>query len=108
MERFDKLDNKLDKVTDDVIEVKMDVVEIKTLLKISNNKMEDHIAGDNKVIDQLVPILGQLSEMVQDHVYNKTNSKKRSEKLKSVAIKLGIAGTILSMLTGAARLTGLI
>ena len=107
MERLEKLAEKLDKVKDDVTEVKVDVAEMKTLIKVTHANVEEHIAGDNKIITKLEPILDQLGEMVQDHMFEKMAKEKRSERNKSTALKLGIVGSVVGIAIGITRLLGL-
>lgn len=107
MDRYERLESKIDKVNDDVTEVKVDMAEVKFMVKSTNEIMQEHIAGDNKIISQLGPILDELGSMVQDHTYNKIKNQKRLEKLKTVSIKLSIVGTALGILIGIGKLTGL-
>lgn len=111
MDRYDRLEDKIDKVKDDVTDVKVDIAEVKTMVKTTNEIMNEHIAGDNKIINQLAPILDELGSMVQDYTYNKIEKEKRkeerktrNEQLKTKAIKLGIVGTTISILVGVAKL----
>ena len=104
MDKIDKLEQKLDKVTDDVTDVKVDVAEMKTLMKVTYDKVEEHIAGDNKIITKLDPILEQLGEMVADHVYSKAKAKEekeqrelRTKKWQIVALKLGVVATVVGI-----------
>lgn len=108
MDRYDKLESKLeskiDKVSDDVTEVKIEMSEVKALVKTNNEIMKEHIAGDGKIIDQIVPILDELGSMVQDHKYNKLKKEKLTEKLKMVSLKLGVLGTIVGIGAGIAKI----
>lgn len=104
MDRYDRLEDKIDKVKDDVTEVKVDVAEMKTTLKNTNELIAEHISGDNKVINQLVPILGDLGSMVEDHKYNKLKKKKFTEKLKTVSLKLSIVGAVVGIGAGIAKI----
>ena len=104
MDRYDRLESKIDKVNDDVTEVKIDMAEVKTMVKTTNEIMSEHIAGDNKIITQLAPILDELGSMVQDHTYNKIRKEKRNEKLKTAGLKLSVAGGVVGLIIGIAKL----
>lgn len=104
MERYDRLESKIDKVNDDVTEVKVDMAEVKNMVKNTNEIMSEHIAGDNKIISQLAPILNELGDMVQDHTYNKMKKEERFDKLKLWSIRLSLFGTVVGIGAGIAKI----
>lgn len=103
---LEKLDEKVDKVKDDVNEVKIHVAQLKVSQDNTNKIIEEHVAGDNKIITQLEPILPQLAEMVEDHAFRKESGKRKIEKAKKVALYLGIASTTVGLLIGILKITG--
>ena len=110
--KIDKLEEKVDKVKDDVTEIKVDIAEVKMLVHATNEKVAEHISGDNKIISKLEPILEQLGEMVQDHTFQKMKQveqekirKAKASKYQAIAVKLGIVSVILGIF---AKITDLI
>lgn len=63
--RFQRMEDKIDSVKEDVTEVKMEVAEIKTDIRHHMSKVESHVAGDNKIINELQPILAKLPHIVE-------------------------------------------
>ena len=101
-DKFDKLERKVDDVKEDVSEVKTEVAKLGVKFEADVlHSIKNHIEGDNKIINQLSPILHALNEMVVDHQVKKVNRKKLAEKLvnasKIVSIIGGIVGIVITI-----------
>ena len=97
------LDEKFDRLRESFVEVKVDVAELKGDVKHMNGKFDEHIqiikehvAGDNKILSYLEPILPQLASMAEDHKYRKEKKKRREEFLRSWKLKLTFVLTVSS------------
>jgi hypothetical protein len=101
------LDDKIEKVKDDVTEVK---VALNTHIVKMDTKMEvfeDHITGDKKIINEITPMLEKLpmlAEMAEDHVYKKRKKEESMEKLTLWSKRLGVIATIIGILTAITKL----
>lgn len=92
--RFQRLEDKVDDVREDVGELRSD-------MKLYMRHIEDHIAGDKKVIDKLVPVLDKLPQIVEvaeQHQFEKKMKKKATKALAVVATVAGIAVSISRLL----------
>lgn len=93
--RFQRLEDKVDVVKEDVSELK---TEMKSGLAI----MQDHIAGDKKIIDELRPVLVKLPEIVEmaeEHHFSK--------QLRRKVMKIGAAASlVVGILAGVAKIIG--
>ena len=100
--RLTRVEDKLDKVSDDVTELKMD-------MKHLMPKIEEHITGDKKIISHITPLLEKLPsiiEIVEHHQYEKLKKKESQEKRKKLVMNLGIASTIVGLIIGIGKLVG--
>lgn len=108
--RFSRLEDKVDDVQSDVTEIKtkqaitshtMDILQ--ETLKENTEIMKQHIAGDTKIIDQIMPILQSLpdiTEVVSDYKYDRETRKRKLERRKEIAAKIAIiGGTLGAMFT---------
>lgn len=104
---MDQFDKRLDKLEEKVDAVKEDVMELKSDFKIHTTLIREHVAGDNKVISDLKPILAKLPDIVQiveDYQYSKMNRQKKMEfiadwtkKLTFVSTAIGVIYAILQL-----------
>lgn len=105
--RFERLEDKVD-------EIKEDVGELKAGLKMHMEKVDEHIAGDKKIINEITPLLSSLPaliDMAEDHQYKKkrdeeqiekaerltTLRKAKNEKLRTWSIRLGLLSTVVGI-----------
>lgn len=105
MEQFDK---RLDKLEQKVDAVKEDVMELKSDFKIHTTLIKEHVAGDNKVISDLRPILAKLPdivEIVEDYQYAKQSRERKmqaiadwTKKLTFVSTAIGVVYALLQLL----------
>lgn len=106
-------EKRLTRVEDKLDDLKEDVVELKTDMKYLLPKVEQHITGDNKIINELAPVLEKLPTIVQiaeDYTYEKRKKeekakkrKERNEKWKSIATKVGLVSAVVGIVTGIVR-----
>ena len=105
--RLERLEDKIDSVKEDVYDVKAEITSVKTELTTHIGMIEEHVAGDKKIIDQLTPILADLAEMVRDYKVTKIeenileeqakeHTKIRNQKLKNTSIRVAIVSGILA------------
>ena len=110
-------EKRLERLEDKVDVIKEDVTELKVELKLHMEKVDEHIAGDKKIINEITPLLSSLPaliDMAEDHQFRKklkeeTEEKAKHDKViteaknakwKNRAIKIGILTTILSTVAG--------
>jgi len=105
--RLDRLEDKVDKI-DDI------VVEIKTDMKHYNKKIDQHLDTDASIIKTISPLLQKLPQIVEiaeQYQFEKqlkerleADSAMKSERVKSVSMKLGIVATLTAIVTGILRI----
>lgn len=95
--RIARIETRVDEIKDDVAELKADskihrevLKDIKDDIKRYNVEVKGHVAGDEKIISELVPLLKSLPDIISDYNYNKKKKQEREEKLKLYGTKLGI------------------
>lgn len=106
-ERFDRIEKKVDHLQDDVYEMRSDLKVHMHRMDEKMDRFEDHIVGDNKIINHIQPLLERLpllTEMVEDHNYKKIYKKKASEKIKYWSTRLGLVSIVVGIIFGALRL----
>jgi hypothetical protein len=97
--------DRLERVEDKVDQLKEDVTEIKVEFREHKRLIEEHITGDKKIIDHIVPILGNLKDMSDDYVYERERKERRTAFLKKLTL---IFGALSAALTAIAKLSGLL
>lgn len=98
---MDQFDKRLDKLEEKVDAVKEDVMELKSDFKIHTTLIKEHVAGDNKVISDLKPILAKLPDIVQiveDYQYSKMNRQKKMEFITEWTKKLTLVSTAIGVI----------
>ena len=104
-------ESRLSRIEDRVDQIKEDVSELKSDFKVHLHRIEAHIESDEKITKQIEPltvIMPNLCEMVEDYTYQKHRKEKRSEKLKSLSVKITIAGGIIGIILGILRIFSII
>lgn len=89
------MEDKIDSVKHEVTEVKLEVGEIKADIKHHMDKVEQHITGDNKIINELQPILNKLPhivEMAEEYHISKQMKKRIWKYVAGFATLFGIFG----------------
>ena len=84
MTKLDKLEHKVDAVKEDVAELKSDLKEHISTSKIHMDVIKSHIAGDQKIINAIEPLIAELPELVQivkDYRYEKEAKARKKESL---------------------------
>lgn len=98
--RFQRMEDKIDSVKEDVTEVKIEVNEIKSDIRNHMNKVEAHVAGDNKIINELQPILNKLPhivEMAEEYHVSKQIKKRVWKYVGGFGLITGIVGGLVKM-----------
>lgn len=98
--RLDKLEEGQEKIQNKLEKFHEDIVETKTDLKIFTERVTEHVASDKKIaseIEPLVQILPNLKNMVEDHEYKKTRDKKFFRNMKRAGIVLGVISTVVGI-----------
>ena len=97
-QRFGRLETRVDQIKDDVAEVKAEQkvqsatnVEMKDALKELTQAVTAHVAGDDKIITEIHPI-------IEEFKFQQESKKRRSEALKLWGMRLGIPSVILGMI----------
>lgn len=78
--RFNRLEEKVDKVDDKVERINLELVEMKLEFKAQNTLLKEHVAGDNKIVSVLAPLIPQLREMTEDYAFQKQKNKEIRQK----------------------------
>lgn len=87
--RFQRIEDKVDIV-------KVEVSELRADFKVHMIKIEEHVAGDKKIINELTPVLAKLPDIVK-----MAEEYQFSQQLKKRAYKtLGIAATVIGVIVG--------
>lgn len=100
--RLTRVENKIDKVSDDVIELKSD-------MKHLMPKIEEHITGDKKIINEIIPLLEKLPtiiEIAEIHKYEKLKSEEKTKYKKKLILNLGIVSTVVGIIVGVVKAFG--
>ena len=98
--RFQRMEDKIDSVREDVMAVKAEVSEMKSDIKHHMKKVEEHVAGDKKIINEIQPILAKLPQIVE-----MAEEYHVSKRLQQKAVKLlGVIGIIVGILSGLSKL----
>lgn len=98
--RFQRMEDKIDSVKEDVMEVKIEVNEMKSDIKSHMNKVEQHVAGDNKIINELQPILNKLPhivEMAEEYHVSKQIKRRVWKYVGGFGLITGIVGGLVKM-----------
>ena len=83
-----KLEDRVVRLEDKIDDVKEDVSELKSDFKVHTALMQEHVAGDSKIINEITPlieVLPSLKEIVEEYNYEKIESKKKV----SLEVKVG-------------------
>lgn len=98
--RFQRMEDKIDSVREDVTEVKTEVQSMKTDIKHHMKKVEEHVAGDKKIINEIQPLLARLPQIIEMAEEYHVSKKLKDRVLKS----LGIIGMLVGILAGLDKL----
>ena len=79
-ERVVRIEDKLDKLQISHSELRSDVRYMAKKLDESRKIMEEHVAGDQKIINQLTGIIPDLKEMIVDYKHKKSVQADKKEK----------------------------
>ena len=92
--RFDRLEQRVDEVKDDVVELKHE-------FRVHTELMKEHIAGDKKIIQKITPLLDALpaiNSIVQDHHLDRLEKSRSSKKRKVLMDRIKIVSGILGII----------
>lgn len=98
--RLERLEEKVDRVEDVVVEIKTD-------LKHYNIKVEEHLVSDAGIIKAISPILEKLPQIVEiaeEFQLEKAMKAKKKESRKVIIANLGVVATVVAIITGITRL----
>ena len=109
--RFNRLESRVEKLDDKIDGIKEDIGELKVDIRVFQEKVESHVAGDDKIIQTIVPTLHQFKSFVENdlssikyivevHKAKELTEKLREEKKKKIKSSLGIASVVVSLVTG--------
>jgi len=98
--RFQRLEDKVDAV-------KEDVSELKTEFKIHMAVIERHVSSDERIIQKINPLLekfNEIVEVVEEHKFDKQLNKKKMESIKKWSARLGLVSVVIGILVGISKL----
>jgi hypothetical protein len=97
-QRFGRLENRVDQIKDDVAEVKADQkiqtianVEMKDAIKELTHAVTAHVAGDDKIITEIHPI-------IEEFKFQQEKRRRRTQSLKDWSLKLAIPSTVIGII----------
>jgi len=101
-DRFNRIEIKVDKIDEKVNGVKIDITELKSDMRQHMRVIEEHVAGDNKIIEHIspmLPIFPDLADMVKDYTFKKEKDSRRMAVMKLWSLRIGLAATTIGLLT---------
>lgn len=101
--------DKLDRVSTDVTELKVKVSMLDEKLDDHMKEIKEHVAGDKKIINELTPVLSKLPtivEMAEEHRFRVKKLERRRTLLKDISLKLGVISLIVGIAVGIVRIFG--
>lgn len=109
-ERFGRLEDKVDHIKEDVLEVKSEVKHMNDTFQKQIQLVNEHITGDQKIINVLEDLIPDLKDMAIDHATQKrlqeekkAQRQERVDKVKSIAAPFALVSTIIGTLLGLAK-----
>lgn len=112
--RFERIEIRVDEIKEDVGLLKAEsrfnneaIKELRGDIKKYTLEVKSHVAGDNKIITEIAPlieVLPSIKDIVAEKMYKDRLKKERTDKLKRISIKVGIWGTVIGTIAGIARL----
>lgn len=100
--RFQRLEDKVDDVKQDLAELKIDI-------KVHMATIEHHISQDQKIINIIAPVMEKLPDMVQmieDYRFDKELKERKMQSIKTWTVKLGLASTVIGIVITLAKVFG--
>lgn len=97
------LEVKVDKINTDVVELKYKVQSMDEKLDDHMKEIKEHVAGDKKIIDRLMPVLDKLPiivELAEERSFELKKRKEFKEKLSNYSLKLGIISVLVGIVVG--------
>lgn len=64
--QFDKIEMRVEKLDDKVDSLKDDVVDLRNDVKRYANDVQKHVAGDNKIITEILPVIQDISLLLPE------------------------------------------
>jgi uncharacterized coiled-coil DUF342 family protein len=99
--RFDRVEAKVDKLNDDVVEVKTGVNYINSRLDEHLEAVQSHISSDARIIKQIAPLLDQLptmAEIIEEYRFEKKKKEHLHTKIKLVSLVSAIVVSLIAIL----------
>ena len=98
--RFSRIETRVDEIKDDLAEVKAEqkiishsILDLKEDIHKHTLVVRGHVAGDEKIISELIPLIG-------DYKFHKEKTRRRNAQLKDFSIKIGIVTAVLGLVGG--------
>lgn len=95
--RVEKLDDKVDKLKEDIFELRSDV-------KMYANDVNKHVAGDEKIVTEILPtihslnmILPDLQQILLENKAKKIQEEQNMNKKKKLQVTVAILGTVIGV-----------
>lgn len=94
---IEKIESKLDQLLEMTVQTKIDLVELKADVRATNDKVEEHISQDEKIIARMTP-------MIEHYEYQQKKKNERTEKMKLFGLRTVYLTAPLGIGTGLYRL----
>ncbi len=102
--RYSRLESRVDEIKDDLSEVKAEqkitnhnIEDLKSHMISHTESVKNHVAGDDKIIAQLLPIIDEFK-------FEKERKRRRLESLKAWGIRLGIPSILVGIIGGIVKI----
>lgn len=112
--RFARIEKRVDEIKEDVALLKGEskfhtqmIKEFKDDLKQYTIEIKSHVAGDNKIINEISPlmsVLPSIKQMIEEKQYKEKRKKERLEKAKIISKKITFIATIIGTLAGITKI----
>jgi len=111
--RFTRLEQRVDEIKDDVSELKSEskftkeaLQNLRVDIKDFTQQVKEHVAGDDKIVNQLIPILGVLPEVIEQFNFEKAKKVERNERIKYYASRIGLVSLVVGLVLTVAKTFG--
>ena len=95
------MEKRLDRIEERVDEVKDEVSELKVDFRVHSELMKEHIVGDNKIIENMTPLLETLpllKDIVADYQLDKRSAIQKAENRKVIFDRLKIISILVGII----------
>jgi predicted nucleic acid-binding Zn-ribbon protein len=107
-DRLVRLEDKVDQLKDDVADLKTDFKVMSAKVSSKMDKFDEHIIGDNKIINHISPMLDKLPDLidiVQEYRLEKKQKAERAESLKTWSLRATVVSSAIALIVFIQKIT---